>query len=331
MPKVSVLMPVYNTKEEFLREAVASILNQTFQDFEFLIIDNGSDPYVKSIIKSYNDNRIQYFRLEQNQGPAAARNYAIKHASGDYLAFMDSDDVSLPQRLQMQADFLTQNPHIGCLGTTVKTIGKKAECITFIPIFQHHDIEFSLAFSGCTFCQSSIMLRKKVLNSHNICYEPALVPAEDYGLYVSLLSKTQFATLKETLVYYRFYGENTSNKQSTAQTQKSNEIRCLAIEKYCAPLALDAPLFIKFFQNRPLSKDELTKLAQNLDSLINKAQTLGCTPSHIRTTLKKFVKKSYYHTRSLQGQWNLIKSPIGKMFGFSFGSRLICLITRGLF
>ena len=116
MVKISVIMPVYNTEKEYLTEAIESILNQTFQDFEFLIIDDGStEPHVKETILSYNDNRIKYF-YKENSGVADTLNFGLSKANGQYIARMDADDISLPERFEKQVSFLDCNPDIYCQG-----------------------------------------------------------------------------------------------------------------------------------------------------------------------------------------------------------------------
>ncbi len=111
MPKISVVMPVYNTKEEWLREAIESILNQSYKDFEFIIIDDGSDKSIEPIVNSYNDARIVLIRQE-NLGIAKSLNYGFKISKGEYIARMDSDDISLPERFEKQVNFLDKNPQI---------------------------------------------------------------------------------------------------------------------------------------------------------------------------------------------------------------------------
>lgn len=111
MPKISVLMPVYKTPEPFLREAVESILNQTAENFEFLILDDcPEDRAAEAVIASYDDARIKYFRSERNLGIAGSRNRLMEMAVGDYLAVADHDDVSLPQRLEKEAAYLDAAP-----------------------------------------------------------------------------------------------------------------------------------------------------------------------------------------------------------------------------
>ena len=102
MPKVSVLMPVYKTDENYLREAIESILSQTFEDFEFLILDDCPEDDREEIIKSYKDKRIKYSKNETNLGITRSRNKLIDMAKGEYLAVFDHDDISLPERFQKQ-------------------------------------------------------------------------------------------------------------------------------------------------------------------------------------------------------------------------------------
>lgn len=105
MPEVSVLLPVYNTPEDFLRQAVESILNQTFQDFELLIVNDASTTDVEKVIRSYSDSRIKYFKNKTNLGISGTRNILLDKAQGKYLAVMDHDDISLPERLAREVGF----------------------------------------------------------------------------------------------------------------------------------------------------------------------------------------------------------------------------------
>ena len=124
MPKVSVLMPVYKTKEEHLREAIESILNQTFSDFEFLILDDCPDDSRERIVKSYDDKRIKYIKNEKNLGITPSRNRLMQMAKGEYLAVFDHDDVSLPTRLEKQVQYLDANLDVGVVSSWVKEFPK---------------------------------------------------------------------------------------------------------------------------------------------------------------------------------------------------------------
>lgn len=124
MVKVSVLMPVYKTKEEYLREAISSILNQTFTDFEFLILDDCPDDDREKIVKSYQDKRITYFKNEKNLGISASRNKLIDMAQGEYLAIFDHDDISMPTRLEKQVVYLDEHPEIGVVSSFIEKFPK---------------------------------------------------------------------------------------------------------------------------------------------------------------------------------------------------------------
>ncbi len=330
-PKVSVVMPVYNTKEEFLREAVSGILSQTYTNFEFLIIDNGSDKYIKDIINSYNDERIFYHRIEENKGPAFARNYGIDKSRGSYIAFMDSDDISLPTRLEKQVDFLENNPEFGCIGTAAEVFGDDAQKINFNFFKDSFEIEYNLVVIGCSFCQSSVMLRKSVVDKYNIRYRPEWVPAEDYGLYVDLIGKTKFKILNEILTKYRFYHKNTSHLLNKEQRDINKTIKNYAINRYCNVETKNPQLVSKFIFEEKLTLDELVELSSVMGKIIGELCKYGCPKDMVIQALKKKVKKYYRHCHSLLGQWILMISPINQIFNLPFTWRLMCLITRGIF
>jgi glycosyltransferase involved in cell wall biosynthesis len=117
-PAVSVVMPIYNnTQEEFLREAISSILSQTFTDFEFLILNDSPDnTKLDNIVKSFHDKRIRYYKNKKNLGISGSRNKLIELAKGEFLAIFDHDDISLPDRLEKQVEFLNAHPEIGVCG-----------------------------------------------------------------------------------------------------------------------------------------------------------------------------------------------------------------------
>ncbi len=211
IPKVSVLMPVYNTRAEYLRAAVKSILVQTYNDFEFLIIDDGSSNEVEKVIRSYSDPRIIFSRNEVNLGIASTRNKLLEMARGEYLAVMDSDDLSMPDRFQKQVDFLDMHSEVGLVGSQVRVIPNNK--IREYP--QDNDIiEDMLVCGGNYFWHPALMIRKSVLTSNQIYYDPAFVTCEDYDLFCKLIGKTKFANLPEILFHYRW------NKQNTTYTKQ---------------------------------------------------------------------------------------------------------------
>jgi len=212
MPRVSVLMPVYNTRPKQLREAIDSILAQTFGDFEFLILnDCSTDPQVEEVVKSYSDPRIVYAVNERNLGISASRNRLLDMAKGEYLAVMDHDDISLPERFEKQVAFLDAHPEVGVLNTQFGTVSKeKSSNIAVDDI----TIKKALMMHCGDVCHPTCMLRSSVLEEHGIRYEEMFSPSEDHALFCRLIPHTKFAALPDVLFMYRAWQGNTSHRQA---------------------------------------------------------------------------------------------------------------------
>lgn len=234
-PKISVLMPIYKTKETHLRQAIESILQQTFGDFEFLILDDCPEFPSESIVNSYKDERIIYIKNEYNMGITDSRNKLIDMAQGEYLAVMDHDDISLPERFAKEVKFLDEHPKVGVVGTWYERFpdGKIKKRLVI-----NSQIERDLMYN-CSILHPSSMIRKSVLSENNIRYEKQFSPSEDYALWCSLVGKTEFANIPEVLFKYRDYGENTSKVQNKKMKDAAGEIHLL-MEKRFPQLAKEA-------------------------------------------------------------------------------------------
>lgn len=215
MPKVSVLMPVYQTDEAYLRQAIQSILNQTFSDFELLILDDCPSNSREQIVRSFTDLRIRYQKNPKNLGISATRNRLLDLAKGDYFAVMDHDDIAMPTRLACQVRVLDNNPDIGVVGCWIEQFPKfKIVCWPE----SHMAIE-SYLMQGCAIPHTGAMIRKSALQGAR--YDAAFSPAEDYHLWCQLLGKTHFYNIPQVLMRYRWYGGNTSKKQARKMYQAS--------------------------------------------------------------------------------------------------------------
>lgn len=202
MVKVSVLMPVYNTEEVFLKEAIESILNQTFQDFEFLIINDGSTNNAEEVILSYKDEKIKYIKNECNLGLIKTLNKGLDLAQGEYIARMDSDDISLPERFEKQVKFLDENNEIGILGTWFKYFpGNRIVETAVTP----KDIKEKMLVRSNEIGHPTVMIRNSVLKKFNVKYDENALYVEDYTLWLSLIDKVKFANIDEVLLYYRMH------------------------------------------------------------------------------------------------------------------------------
>ena len=220
MPKVSVLMPVYKTDENYLREAIESILSQTFEDFEFLILDDCPEDDREEIIKSYKDKRIKYYKNEKNLGITPSRNKLIDMAKGEYLAIFDHDDISLPTRLEKQVAYLDEHPECGVVGCKTQRMsnGKQSKNPT-----NDHEIKLAL-MRVCALTHPASMIRKSVLINNNIRYEERFSPAEDYALWCRLIGKTKFYNIPKVLMKYRIHDNNTTKTQSDKMSAATRAI-----------------------------------------------------------------------------------------------------------
>ncbi|WMW22220.1 glycosyltransferase family 2 protein [Methanolobus mangrovi] len=205
-PKVSVIMPVYNA-EEYVRSAIESILNQSFTNFELLIvIDDGSKDSSRIIIESYSDSRIKLLDNKENCGLVKVRNRGINEANGEYIAWLDADDLSHPLRLEKQVKVLDNKPDIGICGTWLKTIGTKKSHKWRHPT--NPNFAHSLMLFNNPVATSSVMLRKELLIEHNQYFN--LNYAEDYDLWERLSFYCKITNIPKILTYYRLHENQTS-------------------------------------------------------------------------------------------------------------------------
>lgn len=192
-------MALYNTPYNYLKDTVKSILNQTFNDFELIIIDDASSLEYKAFFEEFNDDRIKYFKLEKNSGPGHARNVGIKKAAGEYIAITDSDDIYLPQRFEVQVKFLEENSDISLIGCSFKYSNRKK--LSFVPL-EYKDIKTYMLFNS-PLNNSTIMFRKKEFAQKNLYYIEDINFAEDYELWINaMFADVKMANLEDFLMVY---------------------------------------------------------------------------------------------------------------------------------
>ena len=232
-PRVSVLTPIYNTNPSHLREMIESILNQTFTDFEFLILnDSPQNTEIEKIVKEYakHDKRIKYSKNEKNMGITPSRNKLLKMARGEYIAIFDHDDVSIPERLALEADYLDKHPHIGVVSGWAHYFGDEYDNICKTP---EYDSQIRTYLTeNCWVLHSAAMVRKSVLDENNIEYEEFYTPAEDYRLWARLMDVTHFYNFQRVLINYRWFENNTSRLMDAAREEAAANIRMELSSKY---------------------------------------------------------------------------------------------------
>jgi len=207
-PLVSVVMAVYNGGR-YLREAINSILSQTFQDFEFIIVDDGSTDATPAILDSYTDSRLIRLRNQRNIGLTRSLNRGLAVVRGKYIARMDADDVSLPDRLECQAAFLEARPGVGFVAAGFTIMDQTGEDkMTSQPHTDQQRLREALINEN-QFCHGVVMLRRSCVES--VCgYREEFRYAQDYDLWLRILEHYEVACLDKILYRYRVSSDNIS-------------------------------------------------------------------------------------------------------------------------
>jgi len=209
---VSVLMPAFNA-EQHIAQAIRSILEQTYPHFELLILNDGSTDRTQRIIDQFDDARIIKIHLSQNEGLVNVRNQLIASAKGDYIAFLDADDIALPSRLQLQVSFLELRKADICGGAHYSLYESSGKIKSSKQRYSDSDIRALITVCS-PLCNPAVMARAEVLKSHP--YSPGKNYAEDYSLWVELaLAGYRFANLHERLITYRIHAKQTSQIQNS--------------------------------------------------------------------------------------------------------------------
>ncbi len=205
-PTVSVVLPVFNC-EKYIGAAIDSIVTQTFHDFELVIVNDGSTDNTESIVQEFSDPRIVYRKNEKNLGLIYTLNKGIEAARGKYIARMDSDDVSLPDRLHQQSEFLEQHPDVGIVATTIINIDEHDRQLGVWELdrktLSHSIIRKTMLRENCI-SHPSVMGKAELF--HRFPYRPKQKNVEDYDLWLRLLANNiQFAKIANPLLLYRVH------------------------------------------------------------------------------------------------------------------------------
>lgn len=211
-PLVSVLIPVFNG-EKYVGDSIKSIVEQTYQNLEILVLDDGSTDSTLAILRSFEDERIQVIVHEINQGLIVTRNELVEKSKGKYIAFLDSDDISYTNRIQFQVDFLERNSDFGMIGSNVDVIFEESSIVSKSIVYSSapEEIKVILLFKNYFTC-SAVLVRKSVLDQNPFTNEFPV--AEDYNVWIKVAEKHKVWNLQETLVAYRDHALNISKSKS---------------------------------------------------------------------------------------------------------------------
>lgn len=226
IPRVSVIMPVYNS-EKYLRQAIQSVLDQSFTDFELIIINDGSTDKSLEIVKSFTDPRIVLFNTENKSTIVESRNHGLEVSRGEFIAPQDSDDIAIKDRLKLEVAFLERNPDFGSVGSGVSVIDKdgKVTGARWQEEIPSEKIPIRLLFGNC-FAQSSMLIRKKAIPAEGYIEGTS----EDFALWVRILKTWKAKNLQTILLKYRAHDENTTTRKSALLREAVNQVLLSQLE-----------------------------------------------------------------------------------------------------
>jgi glycosyltransferase involved in cell wall biosynthesis len=228
---ISVIMSVYNG-ENYLREAVDSILAQTFTCFEFIIIDDGSTDGTANILREYQDERIILLVNNQNNGLSFSLNRGIDEARGKYIARMDSDDISSPDRFKIQVQFLDENPSIDVVGSWGEIIDRNSHLTGEIWKYPSSSMVLRwVTFFYDPIMHPSVMMRRRIFDLGNK-YEVIHKVAQDYGLWLRLNTNFRFSNIQSVLLKYRYHSNSISKSRIELQYEAACRMSQDALSSY---------------------------------------------------------------------------------------------------
>lgn len=266
---VSVVLPAYNA-ELYIKESIDSILAQTFTNFELIVLNDGSTDKTEDIILSYQDNRIVYVKNEQNLGLIRTLNKGIALAKGKYIARMDADDISFPNRFAKQVGFLEEHPDYVICGTSAYRFNEdfSHKKVFNVPI-DDENIRVRLFFNNA-FIHPSVMFRTETIRTHNLSFNENYKYAEDYYFWMDLLQHGKGFNLKEKLLYYRVV-ETSQTAIGNSNIDKRKEILCNIHRRYFDDYKItvdDLEVNVNFYLSN-IERMKLLNLRENDIFLIN--------------------------------------------------------------
>lgn len=219
---ISVILPAYNASD-YIKEAIKSILNQTYINFELIIINDGSTDNTLEIIRAFNDSRIKVINNDINKGIIYCLNRGIEESGGEYIARMDADDISLPQRFEKQIEVMKQNPEIVVCGTYINYFGtSKGRFSRSQPKCDNDEIKKSLLIRSA-FAHPTVMIRSSILKKNGLKYDEAFRSCEDYKLWIDIANYGTFFNIPQPLLNYRISMNQVSSKYRKEQSRNTRE------------------------------------------------------------------------------------------------------------
>lgn len=273
MPKVSVIMPVYNA-EKYIGEAIESILDQTYTDFEFIIIDDGSSDGTVAAVKGYDDRRIRFYQNEHNMGVAATLNRGLDLATGEYIARMDSDDISLPERFEKQVRFMDEHSEVAVLGAGIELFFAQHGERIFSQ--KPEELKVDLLFGNC-FAHPAVMMRAAYFGGSGFRYDNRFNKMEDFDLWDRVSQHYAIASLPEVLLKYRIHPNQVTQKLSEENIKQTKALKERQLQRFgIASEKQSASLYIDYCTGKfEKTENNIKKLSDFFRLMEEKNRTMG--------------------------------------------------------
>ncbi|MBN1469632.1 MAG: glycosyltransferase [Fusobacteriaceae bacterium] len=291
--KITVLIPVYNG-EKYLKEAITSILYQTYEDFDLLVINDGSTDKSENVILSFTDERIKYIKNEKNIGLIKTLNKGLDLISGEYVVRMDQDDISLPNRLEKQIKFMDENKEIVVSGTNIRIFGDNIKTFVNKLPMNPSEIKVMLLFENCIM-HPTVIMRKEVLDIEKYRYNIEHIAAEDFGLWQLISQKYSLSNIDEVLLEYRV-SESSMTQQAEKIELERDKILIKIYKQALNELNLEEKDFFilrKLLKSKQLMEVfEIEKIISLKEKIVEKIARGKC----IENFLNKYIAKKILDT-----------------------------------
>ena len=300
-------MPCYNC-ENYVAEAIESMLNQTFADFELIVLDDCSTDGTAEIAKKYSDERIVYHRNEQNLGLVDTLNLGLTLAKGELIARMDGDDISLPTRLEKQVQFLDENPDVILCSAGMELFG--TETAVWIRESNSEDVKITMMLYSPVLHASSIF-RKNVFLDNDLIYRKETFPAEDYDLWSRAVFFGHLANIPEVLYKYRIHGIQVTKTVETRE-KITRQVQINFIKRALPSLSEeDVDFFVnKLVPSNLSTKDEVFRSKTVILHFIEANKKTGFfDQNHLQYRLKRYCQAKVFEfaKRSKTFNFSLLK------------------------
>jgi len=306
MSRVTVFMPVYNA-ELYLKQAIDSVLNQTYKEFELLIIEDASTDHSLQILKSYSDPRIEIYLNEKNMGISYTRNRGLELCNTEYMALLDDDDIAMPYRLEHEVKYLDEHPDVQVVGGHQRQIDEFGNDLNKQwSVYLNPKYIKAYLMTGNTVVNGSAMFRKKFINKNHIRYHEQCYGAEDYRFWVECSLKGKIANLDEVMLLWRTGHGNETNRANEYNLKERiafmNSVHNFALRENGFILGeYELEVINKVFMEDGIveNKEEMKQLYQALKLISEQAMKLKLNNANEVVTMcrKRFgekVGKAFY-------------------------------------